>query len=221
MVIVNLRNWWLSSAMMAAIMKTALILSRSFHLLFCLCPRPRNSLLSYFFFSYWLFKAKAKAFKSDAADTRWRSCVTWFKRGKICNPVASTKGGKICYHRLFVATDVHHAGKRACHLNSFLVDEITKLGNCVSPGPVNLVSLCVAWLGKRIFSLESLTEENITHVYLTRPVGQVLVEILYCSRIFFTRGFTRGWKVWNRKRGKSYVRDHLFPPKNSKSVLTV
>ena len=134
MVIVNLRNWWLSSAMMAAIMKTALILSRSFHLLFCLCPRPRNSLLSYFFFSYWLFKAKAKAFKSDAADTRWRSCVTWFKRGKICNPVASTKGGKICYHRLFVATDVHHAGKRACHLNSFLVDEITKLGNCVSPG---------------------------------------------------------------------------------------
>ena len=33
-------------------------------------------------------------------------------------------------------------------------------------------------------------EENITHVYLTRPVAQVLVEVLYSSRIFFTRGFT-------------------------------
>ena len=76
-------------------------------------PSPSQFLVVLFLFSSWLFKAKAKAFQSYAADTRRRSCVTWFKRGKICNPVASTKGGKICHHRVFVATDVHHAGKRA------------------------------------------------------------------------------------------------------------
>ena len=92
----------------------------------------KTSLLSYFLIFCRIFKAKTKAFQSYTGDTRRRSCVTWFKRGKICNPVASTKGGKICYRRVFVATDVHHAGKRARHLNSFLVDEITKLGNCVS-----------------------------------------------------------------------------------------
>ena len=73
----------------------------------------KNSLLSYFLIFSWVFKAKTKAFQWYAADTRRRSCVTWFKRGEICNPVASTKGGKICYHRGFSATDVHHAGKRA------------------------------------------------------------------------------------------------------------
>ena len=139
MVTVNFWNWGLSSAMMAAIMKTALILSPSFHLLFCLCPHPRGFLIIHYclisFFSG-VFKAKTKVFQWYAADTRRRSCVTYFKRGKICNPVASTKGGKICYHSVFVATDEHHAGKRAepGHLNSFPIDEITKLGNCVSPG---------------------------------------------------------------------------------------
>ena len=137
MVTVNLRNWGRSSAMMAATMRTAFILSPSFHLLFCLFPRPRGFLIIHYClisFFFGVFKAKTKVFQWYSADTRRRSCVTYFKRGKICNPVASKKGGKICYHRVFVATDVHHAENEPAHLNSFLVDEITKLWNCVSPG---------------------------------------------------------------------------------------
>ena len=91
-------------------------------------------------------------------------------------------------------------------------------------GPINLVSLCVAWLGKRllgIFSLESLTEENITHVYLTRPVAQVLVEVLYCSRIFSLAASQGAGKFETESAGNHMCVTICSPKKDFKSVLTV